>query len=182
VTELTYYHGTNMIINTIDFTKCRLRTDFGKGFYLTDKTETAQNWAIRRMEFSSGTPTVLRYDIHNGLFTLHGKRFESTPSLEWIHFICLNRRLDDKRMLINEPRHDYNWVSGPIANDKIANVIDDFLEGEITDVEAVHRARALPFTFQLSLHTTEAINYINALDVVYKQYKNNKWSQNWQHQ
>ena len=176
---MSYYHGTNIIIDTIDLSKSRLRTDFGRGFYFADKSETAQSWALRRMEFSGGIPTVLRYEVSNGIFKLHGKRFESEPSLEWLHFISKNRRLNDNNTSKNEPRHNYNWVSGPIANDKIADVVDDFLEGEISDVEAVKRARALPYTYQLSLHTKEAIFFVDESNITYKQFKSSKWSQSW---
>ena len=41
------YHGTYMIVDTIDLTKSRNRVDFGKGFYLTDKVGTAQSCYVR---------------------------------------------------------------------------------------------------------------------------------------
>ena len=176
---MSYFHGTNLSIQTIDLQKCRLRTDFGKGFYLTDTLETAQNWAIRRMELSGGTPTIIRYNVDNELFKSYGKRFSSTPSNEWLQFICLNRRYNNSKLPINEPRHEFNWVSGPIANDKIADVVDSYLAGEISDDEAVRRARALPYTYQLSLHTVEAINFVDNSSVTFKQFKNNKWIPNW---
>ena len=31
------YHGTTDVIGDIDFNKCRLRTDFGRGFYMSNK-------------------------------------------------------------------------------------------------------------------------------------------------
>jgi len=176
---LSYYHGTNLIIDTIDLSKSRLRTDFGKGFYFADKSETAQSWALRRMEFSGGIPTVIRYDVSNGVFRLHGKRFDKEPSLEWLHFISDNRRGKDNSSSVKEPRHDYNWVSGPIANDKIADVVDNYLEGDITDKEAVKLARALPYTYQLSLHTKEAVFFVNESNITYKQFKNSKWPKSW---
>ena len=40
------YHGTISKIGVIDLNKCRLRTDFGRGFYMTDKLGTARDWAI----------------------------------------------------------------------------------------------------------------------------------------
>jgi hypothetical protein len=40
------YHGTNAVISVIDLSVCRVRTDFGKGFYFTDRIETAKGWAL----------------------------------------------------------------------------------------------------------------------------------------
>jgi hypothetical protein len=176
---MAYYHGTNAKIGVIDLSKSRLRTDFGKGFYLTDRLETAKNWAVRRFGISGGLPIALRYEINNDLFRLHGKKFDDIPSLEWLHFICHNRKRSPKNMNSKEPRHDFNWVSGPIANDKIADVVDEFLSGDITDEEAIRRARALPFTFQLSLHTPAALNFVDEANVSYKQFKNDRWTVDW---
>jgi len=58
---MMYYHGTNSIFNTIDLSKSRLRTDFGKGFYFTNKIGTAQGWATRRAMISGGIPTILQF-------------------------------------------------------------------------------------------------------------------------
>lgn len=47
------YHGTIKrdglaIEKNIDLSKARYRTDFGKGFYLTNNLKQAQQWAIGR--------------------------------------------------------------------------------------------------------------------------------------
>jgi len=58
------YHGTNDIIGIIDLSKCKLRTDFGKGFYFSDKIGTAQNWAKDRTSArGKGTPTIIQYNV-----------------------------------------------------------------------------------------------------------------------
>jgi len=176
---MAYVHGTNDIIGFIDLNRCRDRTDFGKGFYLADKIGTAMNWASRRAMISGGVPTMMQYYIDKGLYQLQGKRFETVPSLEWLEFICFNRRLKLKGAMDTEPRHDFHWVSGPIADDKIVDVVDEYIEEEITAEEAVRRARVLPQTFQLSIHTQEAINFINDVGAQYKQFKNGRWTKDW---
>ena len=176
---MIFYHGTNKKIEMIDLSKCRLRTDFGKGFYLTDKLGTAQGWATRKTLLHGGTPTVLRYEINNEIDNLPGKLFERIPSSEWLEFICSNRLNNTKNAPAKEPRHNHNWVSGPIANDRIADVVDEYLAGEITIDLAIQRARALPQTYQLSLHTLDAIRFVDEANAYYKQFKNNKWTKNW---
>jgi len=53
------------------------------------------------------------------------------------------------------------------------------MDGVIDINEAIERARTLPQTYQLSLHSSLALNYINENEVVYKQFKNNGWSKDW---
>jgi len=171
------YHGTNLVIGMIDFEKSRLRLDYGKGFYLADKQGTAHIWARNKViQLNRGIPTVLAYTIDNSIFETYGKKFNPIPEEEWLEFICFNRHRDKKG---NEPRHDYNWVSGPIANDKVYNIVDDYVDGLIDVSEAIKRARTLPQTYQLSLHSPLALNYIYEDNVVYRQFKNNGWSKDW---
>jgi len=176
---MAYYHGTNTIITRVDLSLSRNRTDFGKGFYLAGKADTAQSWATRRAMISDGVPTILRYEFADDLFNLYGKRFSNEPSHEWLDFISLNRQQKYSENSKNEPRHEYHWVSGPIANDDIADVVDEYLAREITREEAVRRARALPQTFQLSIHTILATSLINETNVSYKQFKNGRWTKDW---
>ena len=118
----------------------------------------------------------MAYTVDTGIYEIRGKRFNPIPEEEWLEFICFNRRRENKG---DEPRHDYNWVSGPIANDKVYNVVDNYLDGVIDASEAIKRAQTLPHTYQLSLHTSLALSYIDEKNVVYKQFKNNGWSKNW---
>jgi len=175
---MIYYHGTNILIDKINLEKSRFRTDFGKGFYLTDKIGTAQAWAMNKTEIRGGIPAVLRYEINENLFTIKGKRFPNYPTVEWLEFICFNRKINKDKSNI-EPRHDYNWISGLIADDDIADVVDDYLANDITINEAINRARALPQTYQLSLHTSEAVTYTDELHVFYKQFKIGRWTKDW---
>jgi hypothetical protein len=38
------YHGSYTVIDTIDFSFCQIKRDFGKGFYVTKFREQAQVW------------------------------------------------------------------------------------------------------------------------------------------
>ena len=174
------YHGTNMVVDPIDLSRSRNRVDFGKGFYLTDRIGTAKSWSIRKVELEGeGIPTILCYEINIELFTLKGLRFPDDPSLDWLEFICRNRRSDPPASSQSEPRHDYNWVSGAIADDKVVDVVSEYLRDEVSDVEAIRRARALPKTYQLSLHTSAATNFVDDVNVTFRQIKRGKWSRNW---
>ena len=173
---MLFYHGTNAVIGDIDFSKCRLRTDFGRGFYISSKLGSAKDWAIGRAGFS-GMPTVMRYEINRDIFNdtaLSILRFDY-PSTQWLDFIRDNRRRDIEFNGASEPRHSHDIVSGPIANDKIADVVDLYCKGRISAAEAIARAKALPSVFQLSLHTVQTLKFIST--IMYSQRMNMKWSE-----
>jgi len=175
---MRFYHGTNAVIGDIDFNKCRLRTDFGRGFYISSKLGSARDWAIGRAGFS-GIPTVMRYEISRDIFNdtaLSILRFDY-PSTQWLDFIRDNRRRDIESKSAFEPRHKHDIVSGPIANDKIADVVDLYCKGRISADEAIARVKALPSVFQLSLHTVQTLQFITA--VMFSLRENRKWSE-WQ--
>jgi len=176
---MTLFHGTNQVIKSIDLTKSRARTDFGLGFYLSDKIGTAQDWAISKTMLLGGIPTVLQYDLSDDYKSIYGCRFPETPSDEWIAFVASNRQSAMRGGGTKELRHDYNWVSGPIADDYMNTVVKEFISGNISKDEAIRRARVLPQTFQISLHTAEALGFIDEMNVTYKQLRNGKWSRKW---
>jgi hypothetical protein len=45
------------------------------------------------------------------------------------------------------------------------DVVKEYMVGEITADAAIQKARALPQTFQLSLHTTLALSFVDKVDV-----------------
>ena len=66
-----FYHGTTEIISNIDFEKCRLRTDFGKGFYLSIKRAKA-------------LPSVFQMSLH------------TASALNYIIGVMISERKDNK--------------------------------------------------------------------------------------
>ena len=177
---MLYYHGSNLAIDKINLEKSRNRVDFGKGFYLTDKYGTAKDWAIRKAALEGeGIPTVLCYEINPNVFELPGLRFPNDPGLEWLEFICSNRRTSPSYPEKKEPRHGYDWLSGPIADDKVVDVVAEYMRDEVTAEAAIERLCVLPRTYQFSLHTSEALTFVDDANVLYKQLKKGRWTQYW---
>jgi ABC-type proline/glycine betaine transport system substrate-binding protein len=52
------YHGSNVVIESINLAMCRPYKDFGKGFYLTDIEEQAKQMANRVSRIYGGSPVV----------------------------------------------------------------------------------------------------------------------------
>ncbi|MCL2125872.1 MAG: DUF3990 domain-containing protein [Oscillospiraceae bacterium] len=169
-----------MLIGKIDLERSRNRVDFGKGFYITDKLGTAHDWAIRKAELEGGgIPTVIAYEVSSDVYSLSGLRFPNVPEIEWLEFICSNRRMRPPVFVTNEPRHGFDWIAGPIADDKVVDVVAEYMRQEITADAAIVRLRALPHTYQLSLHTQATLAYVDDVNVLYKQLKKGRWTQSW---
>ena len=165
---MVLYHGTNQIIREIDLNKSRLRTDFGKGYYLGSNLGVAREWAKSRAAFS-GTPIVMRYSLDVAVFndkSINSCKFDS-PTVEWLNFVRDNRRRSAKSVSTAEPRHNFDIVSGAIANDKVNFVVDDYIKGLITAEEAIKKVRAIPSVFQVSIHTPTALVYLADNNVEY---------------
>jgi hypothetical protein len=171
------YHGTTQIIHNIDLTKGRHRTDFGQGFYLGSNFEVAQRWAKNRAAFS-GNPVVMKYSLDKAVFSDEkvNPLVFNEPTLEWLDFVRDNRRKGEPANML---RHKHGIVRGSIANDKVNFVIEDYMKEKITAEEAILRVKALPNVLQISLHTSHALTYLDAISTRYQELlPNGEWS-NW---
>jgi len=172
---MIFYHGTNQILGVIDFNKSRLRTDFGKGFYMSDKLGNARDWAIDKSGFSD-IPTVMRYDVCNTVYkdaNISHLRFDN-PTIEWLNFVRDNRSRILDVANNKEPRHSYDIVSGPIANDKVAIAVDKYCRGKMNAEETLNEVKALKNVFQLSMHTDLALKFIRSIS--YSQFISKRWT------
>lgn len=67
------YHGSNIVIDQIDLSKCKPYKDFGQGFYLTEIKEQAEQMARRTSAIYGGEPIVTEFEFE----TLHWILFQS---------------------------------------------------------------------------------------------------------
>ena len=171
------YHGTDTIITTVNLDKGRLRTDFGKGFYLSSKLGVARDWAVDKSGVTK-TPIVMRLMLDTEKLNapeLLVLRFDQ-PTVEWLDFIRANRQIKAIAGLSGEPRHSYDVVSGPIANDKVAKIVVDYIDGLINADEAIKKTKALPRVYKTSFHSQKALVCI--LRCEYQQrLSNGKWTE-----
>ena len=59
------YHGSNIVIDSINLAMCRPYKDFGRGFYLTDLKEQAKTMAVRVSKIYGGHPVVNIFEIQD---------------------------------------------------------------------------------------------------------------------
>lgn len=116
------YHGSYQEIKlpNIDFSRQNL--DFGQGFYTTPIKQQAINWAKRFARL--GKSSILNsYEFDENLF----KEFKALEfysyNEHWFGFIIANR--------ITKALNEYDIVIGGVANDRVFNTIELFMENLI---------------------------------------------------
>lgn len=122
------YHGTNVDFKEIDISKSNKYKDFGQGFYLTDIRLQAEQLAIKKAKLFGGYPIIQEYEFDESLLNvgdLNVLRFEC-PCKEWAEFIFNNR---NKAIDFS---HNYDIVTGPIANDGVAYLLGRYEEGTLS--------------------------------------------------
>lgn len=123
------YHGSYTGIEAIDLAQCRSHRDFGRGFYVTKFFHHAEKWAMNvgRRHKTQGVVTGFEYRENGFTHQICKIKKLDTYDEEWLDFVVMNRNENAP-----EPAHDYDIVEGPVADDKVQNRIDLYLEGRIS--------------------------------------------------
>ncbi len=152
------YHGSNTVIERIELSKCKPFKDFGKGFYLTEIREQAEQMAKRTSAIYGGEPVVTEFKFdETALNALVVKIFEE-PGEEWALFIMANR---DRNKV--HPIHCYDIVIGPVADDTIATLFRNFDDGIIDLQMLVNGLKYKKVSSQYLFHSAEAIKYLQRI-------------------
>ena len=117
------YHGSNMEIKNPQILTQDKGRDFGFGFYTTSIREQAERWAIRKARLSSRlskeqkNAVVNIYEFDESILNhINYKNFQE-PNLEWLDFV-IKCRTDFMF------KHNYDVVSGKIANDNVGETVE----------------------------------------------------------
>ena len=153
------YHGTNMDFDGIELSKSSPYKDFGKGFYLTDIRNQAEQLAEKKAKLFKGTPIVQMYEFDETV--LYSPDYKvllfETPTREWAEFIYKNRNRDSLF------HHDYDIVYGPIANDGVAYLLGRFEEGTLTLDELTKELQFRELNNQYFFGTEKAIKLLKRI-------------------
>ena len=158
------FHGSFAAVDGIDLTKGRNNLYFGNGFYVTHFRSQAEYWATRTGRFHQTDGVVSEFEFYENAFDhydLKVLRFTGYTE-EWLDFVVLNR--DPKSPV---PAHDYDIVEGPVANDDVANRINDYLAEFITKVDFLKELAFHKTTHQICLCTVRSLQMIVQLDKKY---------------
>ena len=140
--------------------KVQRELDFGKGFYTTSDMEQAARWAWRtakRRGESSAFVTV--YEVNED--ELKNIRLLSidSPNVEWLNLVVKNRKGE-------YIAGDWDIISGPVADDQTAQVIDLYLEGAYDEEEAIRRFLTQRLKDQYAFKTDEALKLLIFKEVI----------------
>ena len=150
------YHGSNQNFERIDLSKSKDKRDFGRGFYTTTIKEQALQWGYNMLNRFGGNGIYLYEFEFVPSADLVFKHFKEISD-EWFDFILLNRNSGGIQ-------HNFDFVQGPVANDKIYLTITGFLDGLYTRREAMQRLQYSKANDQVSLHTEKAVTSIKLLE------------------
>ena len=154
------YHGSNVEIKNIDFSKCKPYKDFGQGFYLTEIKEQAFQMARRTAAIYGGDAVVTLFEFDETALNdtaLSIKRFEE-PDEEWALFVMDNRSCERQH-----PTHEYDIVIGPVADDTIATLFRNFDDGIIDLPMLVNGLKYTKVSSQYFFRTPAAVAYLKIL-------------------
>lgn len=154
------YHGSNVEVKEPILLKVQRELDFGKGFYTTSDMEQAARWAWRtakRRGESNAFVTV--YEVNEDeLKNIRLLSFDS-PNVEWLNFVVKNRKGE-------YIAGDWDIISGPVADDQTAQVIDLYLEGAYDEEEAIRRFLTQRLKDQYAFKTNEALKLLIFKEVI----------------
>lgn len=163
--EVLLFHGAKTKIEGELRLDCSKRkNDFGAGFYCGESLEQS---AMFVATFPESSLYMLKFNKVN----LKGKKFG--VSREWMLMIAYFReRLGEfanaeiMKALIEEMQGT-DYVIAPIADNRMFEIIDQFIDGEITDVQCQHCLSATNLGNQYVFLTEKALSQIDILERCY---------------
>lgn len=150
------FHGCKTKIDTpIDFLHSKANNDFGKGFYLGESFKQAAIYIA-----NSSSKKVYAFSLE--LEDLDVSSFSVTK--EWMIAIAFYRGWIDKwkeskivsRIVGKIEQSDV--IIAPIADNRMFDIISEFVRGEITDVQCEHALAATNLGRQYVLRTEKALS------------------------
>ena len=148
------YHGSTVPVEVPQIIKSERTLDFGMGFYTTSNREQAIDWArivANRKKATGQFISIYEFDFEKAQKELTIIQF-AEPNEEWLDFVCTNR--NGKEM-----PNPYDIVSGPVANDRVYEVVQFYENGVYDKSEAIRRLKVDKLYSQIFFHTDKSLEY-----------------------
>ena len=163
--EKLLFHGAKKTLEgPIRVDVARENNDFGSGFYMG---ETFRQAALFISNFANSCVYALSFDP-KGL-----KRAEYQVDSEWLMTIAafrgrLRGRASEEYLdKIYRKVNDADYIVAPIADNRMYNIINAFIDGEITDEQCRHSLAATNLGMQFVAHSERAAERIKVLERCY---------------
>ena len=170
------FHGAKASIEgELDIHRGRKNNDFGQGFYAGESYEQAITFVSG---YEKSSVYFLDFDNHN----LRCKPYEVDQ--DWMMTIAYYRGMLETheshpivKRLIEESR-ECDYIIAPIADNKMFQIINSFIEGEITDEQCKHCLAATHLGLQYVFISEQAINQVKVVERCYISDKEKEYYKN----
>ena len=163
--EKLLFHGAKTEIDgEIDIHKGRKNNDFGQGFYTGESYEQAISFVSG---FGNSSVYYIRFDERD----LKCKRYEVNQ--EWMMTIAYYRgALDEYKehptiKMLAEQSRDCDYIIAPIADNRMFQIINSFINGEITDEQCKHCLAATNLGMQYIFISEKAVSQAKLIERCY---------------
>lgn len=150
------YHGSLDVVSTPEIRKPNRTLDYGEGFYTTTDYNQAKEW-VKRHNKNAKIGYVNVYEIDIDEVKKRKFLWFDSPSDEWIDFVDNNR---------NTPgfTHDYDYVYGPVANDRVYACFALYESGVFNKEDLLRELKVYDLVDQLLFHTEESLKLLTFID------------------
>ena len=159
------FHGAKTIIDgKIRADASRYNNDFGRGFYMG---ETFRQAALFVSNFESSSVYCIKF-MNGGL-----RKVSYSVNTEWMLTVaCFRGRLKgrisaEKQAEICAKANKADYIIAPIADNRMYQIIDSFIDGEITDEQCRHALAATELGMQYVIKTAKAAECAEVLERCY---------------
>ena len=160
--DVLLFHGAKTCIDgQVGLNYNKKINDFGNGFYCGESLEQS-------VMFVSAYPESSLYILRFTPEGLKPLRFE--VNRDWMLMVAFHRgRLKDYenaelvKTLIEKVK-DADYIIAPIADNRMFEIIDSFIDGEITDVQCQHCLSATDLGKQYVFTSQRALNHVTLLE------------------
>ncbi len=162
--KLLFHGSKGEIVGEISVNKSRTNNDFGQGFYTGENYDQA-------VSFVSGFDHSSVYYLDFDESDLKCKRYKVDQ--EWMLTIAFFRGALDEykehsvvQRLLNDARN-YDYIIAPIADNRMFQIINSFIAGEITDAQCKHCLAATNLGNQYIFISERAARKLKILERAY---------------
>lgn len=152
------FHGSLEIVESPESRKPNRTLDYGAGFYTTTDLDQAKLW-VMRYKGKAIVGYVNVYEIDMDKVRASNTLWFDGPSDEWIDFVDKNR---NHRGFT----HDYDYVYGPVANDRVYAAFALYESGVFNKEELIRELKVYKLVDQLLLHTVAALTELNFIEAI----------------
>ncbi len=155
------YHGSTVIVDRPTIITSEKGRDFGFAFYLTPIKEQAERMAKRKQKMTKSEKAFVSvFEWNENADGLEYKKFEEAD-LEWLDLV-IRCRSDIKY------HHNYDIVSGKIADDSVGETILFVISGIIKKEDALERLKFQQINSQIafcSIKSLQGLRFIEGYEI-----------------